>query len=127
MNKQRLIGIDYGTKRIGVALSDLAGQFALPHSVILNDEMLLNEIEKIAKENDVTEIVLGESRDYKGEPNKVLAQSMEFKKTLEEKGYKVTFEPEFMTSTAAARFQGKNDMHDASAAALILQSYLDRK
>ena len=43
------------------------------------------------------------------------------------KGLIVFLEPEFMTSVAAERFQGKNDMHDASAAALILQSFLDKQ
>ena len=46
---------------------------------------------------------------------------------LEKEGYIVHLEPEFMTSANAERFQGKNDMLDASAGALILQSFLDRK
>ena len=41
-------------------------------------------------------------------------------------GFEVVLEPEFMTSAQAERLQGKNDKIDASAAALILQSYLDR-
>ena len=46
----RLIGIDYGTKRIGVAVSDEGRQFAIPVSVILSSDILYAEIEKIAKE-----------------------------------------------------------------------------
>ena len=43
---------------------------------------------------------------------------------LEKEGFTVFLEPEFMTSANAERFQGKNEMLDASAAALILQSFL---
>jgi len=124
--KSRILGIDYGTKRIGVAISDEARQFAMPLSVLTHSPQLVAEIEKIALDNETREIVLGESRDYKGLPNKILLDSMEFKDDLESRGFKVVFEPEFMTSVQAERFQGKNEMSDASAAALILQSYLDR-
>ncbi len=122
----RILGIDYGTKRIGIAISDEGRQFAMPLTVIGHSPELGSEIEKIALDNEAKEIVLGESRDYKGKPNKILLDSMEFKDDLESRGFTVTFEPEFMTSVQAERFQGKTEMSDASAAALILQSYLDR-
>ena len=126
----RILGIDYGTKRIGISLSDEACQFALPHSVIKNykdPEILVHDIGDIALKNGIKEIVLGESRNYKGEANAIFADSLEFKKALEQKGFIVHFEPEFMTSANAERFQGKNELHDASAAALILQSFLDKR
>ena len=50
-----------------------------------------------------------------------------FIKNLETLGIPIYTHPEFMTSLEAERLQGKNDMHDASAAALILKSYLDVK
>lgn len=122
----RILGIDYGTKRVGVAISDERRKFALPEGVIANTPELLSEVEKIAKDNEVDEIVMGESRNYNNEPNTILEKSLELKKQLEEKGFIVILEPEFMTSQQAERFQGKTALTDASAAALILQSYLDR-
>lgn len=122
----RILGIDYGTKRVGVAVSDPQRKFALPHTVIQNGPELLAEVLKIAKDHEVREIVMGESRDYKNQPNDILIPSLEFKKKLEENGFTVFLEPEFMTSQQAERLQGKNEKTDASAAALILQSYLDR-
>ena len=122
----RILGIDYGSKRVGVAVSDENRQFALPVSVVSNTITLLEEIQKIAVDNESKEIVMGESRNYKGEPNEILLDSMEFKKKLEKDGFTVHFEPEFMTSVQAERWQGKNALTDASAAAIILQSYLDR-
>lgn len=122
----RILGIDYGTKRVGVAVSDEKRQFALPVSVVLNTPDLFAEIDKLARDYEVKEIVLGESRDYMGKPNAVFDDAEKFKKAMEGKGYVVYMELEFMTSMQAERIQGKNDKSDSSAAALILQSYLDR-
>ena len=127
----RHLGIDYGTKKVGIAVSDEAGEFAIPSTVIGNSrkdsENILREIIEIANKNKVIDIVMGESRDYKGRANAILSESFNLKRDLENKGFIVHLEPEFMTSVNAERFQGKNDMIDASAAALILQSFLDRK
>ena len=118
-------------------MSDEAGQFAMPHStiqnvsnstsnLILKRRAIIGEIVSIANKNTASTIVIGESRDYKGEPNKILSDVMEVKKELESLGFIVHLEPEFMTSQQAERFQGKNELSDASAAALILQAYLDK-
>jgi putative Holliday junction resolvase len=122
----RIIGIDYGTKRVGIAVSDARGKFALPHTVIANTPLLIKEIEKVAIDNETKEIVMGESRDYNNLPNSILLESLELKKRLEGLGFIIHLEPEFMTSMQAERFQGKTALTDASAAALILQSYLDK-
>ncbi len=126
-NTMKIMGIDYGTKRVGVAFSDEGMQFAIPSEVIKNSKNLLNEIKEIADKNYIKEIVMGESKNYKGEANDIYEESLKFKADLEKSGLKVHLEPEFMTSINAERFQGKNDMLDASAAALILQSFLDKK
>ncbi len=125
-SNKRILGIDYGSKRVGLAISDENRQFAMPLVVVKNGDNLIAEIIDLAKSNGATEIVLGESRNFKGEPNKIYKDSDVLKKELESKGLKVYFELEFMTSQQAERFQGKNSMTDASAAALILQSYLDK-
>lgn len=123
----RILGIDYGTKRVGVAMSDEAGQFAMPLVVLKNGKDLIGEICGLLEENSAKEVVLGESKNYKGEDNAIMKAGLELKKSLEAKGFVVHLEPEFMTSVEAERFQGKNEMSDASAAAIILQSYLDKK
>lgn len=123
----RILGIDYGSKRIGVAISDESRAFALPVKVVKNDDAALAEIIEVARTNNVTEMVMGESRNYKQEPNAIFAAAETFKKELENAGFKLYSEPEFMTSVNAERFQGKNEFTDASAAALILQSFLDKE
>lgn len=122
----RILGIDYGSKRVGIAISDPERKFALPNCVIKNTDVLFAEVTKLATDFEVKEIVVGESRNYAGEANKILPDILKFKEKLESAGYVVYLELEFMTSVQAERLQGKNDMSDASAAALILQAYLDR-
>lgn len=123
----RYLGVDFGTKRIGISVSDENLSFALPHSVLDNDKKLIEKIKKIIAENGVGLVVLGESLDYAGKPNKIMDKIEEFKKILEEETkIKIILEPEFMTSSQAKLLQGENKMHDASAASIILQSYLDK-
>ncbi|KKQ78043.1 MAG: hypothetical protein A3A96_02900 [Candidatus Zambryskibacteria bacterium RIFCSPLOWO2_01_FULL_39_39] len=123
----KYLGIDFGGKRVGLAVSDETNRLAFPHSVILNNENLLTEVVKIIKEENIGSIIIGESKDFKGEPNKIMVEIEKFKNKLAEKTkLKIYFEPEFMTSVQAKHIQGENDMHDASVAAIILQSYLDK-
>ena len=126
----RYMGIDYGSKRVGVALSDAGNTFALPHSVIpnpKNNTTLIGTLNDIICHNEVGTVILGESKDFQGTDNKVMKDIRKFKEDIENSlSMNVILEPEFMTSQQAEHIQGKNDMHDASAAALILKSYLDR-
>ncbi|MEN9524348.1 MAG: hypothetical protein RL536_417 [Candidatus Parcubacteria bacterium] len=123
----RIIGIDYGRKRIGVGVSDESCKFALPIVVVKNSDTALKEVIEIARQHEAKEIVIGESRNYKQQPNPIFEEADKFKKKLENAGFIVYLELEFMTSVQAERLQGKNDKSDASAAALILQSYLDKR
>ncbi len=134
------MGIDYGTKRIGVALSDESGMLAFPHSVIPTSDAI-DVIRELAVKEGVTTIVLGESLDFRNQANPVMERVIHFKNELEKAGLSVVYESEGMTSAQAARNPAgesghiaspgkssrKSDSLDSSAAALILQSYLDRK
>jgi putative Holliday junction resolvase len=124
----RLLGIDYGSKRIGLALSDEAGGFAFPHSVIPNDGKALQKISDICAEQGISKIVIGESLDYKGKPNLVMREILPFAEKLgKATGLPLEFEKEYLTTAEASRIQGKNETIDASAAALILKSYIDKQ
>lgn len=123
----RYLGIDYGSKRVGVAVSDESAKFALPVSVLPNDADLADAIGKIAAENKATHIVIGESRKYDMTANPIQKEIAEFKTRLDSLGYVTHLELEFMTSQQAEREQGKHAKIDASAAALILQSFLDKQ
>lgn len=122
----KYLGIDYGTKRIGIALSDDDGQMAFPDSVIENNEKLIENLSKIISENKVGLVVIGESKNYKMEDNLIMEDVLNLKRVIEaEFGLEVELHPEVLTSVQAESIQGKNEMVDASAASIILQSYID--
>ncbi len=126
----RLLGIDFGRKRVGIAMSDEEQKIAFPKVVHPNDKKLVERITEYCKENSIAGIVLGESKNYKGEDNSVMKDILKFKKELEEKiSLPVFMELEFMTSAEAEKMRADDGakMLDASAAAIILQSYLDKK
>jgi len=141
----RFLGIDYGKKRIGVAISDEAGTLAFPHSIIQNGQNKsknkgkndgqisknqslspTEQIVSICNENDIQTVVIGDSKDFKMVDNKIMPEVRAFSNELASKGLKMIFEPEVMTTIQAERIQGRRDDIDSSAAAIILQSYLDR-
>ncbi len=122
----RYLGIDFGERRVGIAVSDEEEKIAFPMVVLINDKDLLKNIVDLCMKNAVETVVMGESRDYQGQINDIMWKIEGFKKQLETIGYKVVFEPEFMTSVQAKQITGENKMLDASAAAIILQSYLDK-
>lgn len=121
----RYMGIDYGTKRVGIALSDEAGQMAFPHTVLSNTSELLVILETLVADKQVKEIVIGRSLGRDGAPNAVHAAVEELIQDITlQIGVPVHLEPEQYTTQAATRIQGRNDQTDAAAAALILDSYL---
>lgn len=123
----RYLGIDFGTKRIGLAISDEAATLAFPHDVVKNSKTAAAEIVEICKVNKISVAVMGESNNYKGNENAVMEEARPFAAELEKAGLKVIFEPEVLSTMQAERIQGRKDNIDASAAAIILQSFLDRK
>ena len=123
----RYLGIDFGLKRVGVALSDESCRLAFPHSVLPNNKALIAEVSRIAKEQKVGTIVVGESKNLDGKDNPLMKEITVFVRTVHKETKKpVYLEPEFWSSCQAGRWQGKTAKLDASAAAIILQSFLDR-
>ncbi len=141
----RFLGIDYGAKRIGIAVSDDDGRLAFPKEIIQNDREVISKIVEIIEEGGVEEVVVGESLDFLGEANPISREIERFVSKLQEKFLaKIHREKEFLTSVEArkqgeskASFQ-KSGAHskmkkektgraDAGAAALILQRFLDRR
>lgn len=123
----KYLGIDYGTKRIGIAISDDEGTFAFPYSIIPADTTLFESIKIIVEKEKVESIVIGESVASNGAPNELVEQSLRFKKKLETFfSVPVYFEREGYSTVEAHRYQVKAGNRDDSAAAIILQRYLDK-
>ncbi|OQA21596.1 MAG: putative Holliday junction resolvase [Actinobacteria bacterium ADurb.Bin346] len=63
----RILGIDYGEKRIGLALTDRTNRIAIPFKVLINDELLKNKLQELIKEKNIIKIVIGIPLNLKGE------------------------------------------------------------
>lgn len=124
----KLVGIDYGTRRVGIAVSDDAGRLAFPKMTLPNDATLLGELTALIRSEKVETIVLGESKDLSGADNPVMLSARRFAETLKkETGVLVHFEPEFYTSKEARHLKDGARAVDAEAAAIILTSYLNKQ
>lgn len=119
----KYLGIDYGTKRIGLALSDEERSFAFPLNIISPKEAL-GEIQNIIEKEGVIGIVIGRSVASNGLPNELSEDIENFAKKLE-KLAPVFFQREGFSSVEAHRYQTKKGNRDDSAAAIILQRFLD--
>jgi putative Holliday junction resolvase len=140
----KFLGIDYGTKRIGAAVSDENATLAFPKEIILNDKNTFKRFGEIIKEENISQIVIGESVDFSGHLNALSGRIEVFILELEEKfKLPVHKQKEFLTSVEARKIgsnkkslspsaahskvkQIKSGRIDANAAALILQRYLDK-
>lgn len=124
----RLMGIDYGHKKVGLAFSDEAGMMAFPYGVIPNDTKLFSTIVKLIQEKGVGEVIIGHSLDKEGKANKIhtMVEELMIQLTLE-LGLPVHLEPELYSTQQAIRIQGKTASTDAAAAAIILDSFITRK
>ena len=132
----RYLGIDYGTKKVGLALSDEAGNRGFPHDIIPNTPKLPDGVCALIAEKDVGAVVIGDSKNFKGEANPIAESARALGEHITNRcGIPVFYESETLTSAEARRMpekQGKSRAPlarasvDASAAALILTSYLTR-
>jgi putative Holliday junction resolvase len=127
----RYLGIDFGTKKVGLALSDESGRMGFPHASIPNDGRLIDYVRELIERKNVEAVVIGESRDFAGNENDVAAKAKAFASLLERTAeVPVFWEPETMTTQEARRdpegvYKGSHAAVDASAAAIILTSYLN--
>jgi putative transcription antitermination factor YqgF len=122
------LGVDYGAKYIGLANSDEMGSMAFPMHIVKNNKTVINIIEKICIDKSIDYIIIGDSVDQKGEKNSIAGDAEKFGNLLKDRlNLPVSYEREHFTS-AHARHGGslQKGRIDASAAALILQRFLDR-
>jgi putative Holliday junction resolvase len=130
----RVLGIDYGTKRIGIALGDTDSKIASPWSVLTVDSRLdgLRRIHDMASLERITDVVVGIPKPVSDRKlqNAQVREVRSFIEDLKAQGLTVHETDETMTSkVAAAQMQerGEKGKRDDLAAAAILQSWLDQK
>ncbi|MEK7090753.1 MAG: Holliday junction resolvase RuvX [Patescibacteria group bacterium] len=126
----RVLGIDYGTKKIGIAVSDEGKKMAFPKTVHPNNwDYFSSFLRDLIFKDDIDEIVVGLPTMLDGNDSELTPEAKEFGEKIKNlTNLPVYFENESFTSSAVDK-QGAapHGKSDASAAALILQSFLDRR
>ncbi|MEC7822525.1 MAG: Holliday junction resolvase RuvX [Candidatus Neomarinimicrobiota bacterium] len=132
----KIIGIDFGLSKVGLAISDPSGIIALPLKVIRykNREDLLKELQDISKEREIKKFVVGYPISMNYKKNDMTKIIDDFKKEMENLNFEVILEDERLSSEYAKKIMIQQDvkvsrnkeMVDLTAASIILQSYLDR-
>ena len=134
----RIIGIDYGRKRVGVAVTDPLGIFASALDTVHSTKRI-DYLKKYASNENVVRFVVGYPVNMNGKPSEAAKDVDVFLKHLAKAfpGTPVTLEDERFTSVLAHRAMVEGGMSkkdrmnkesvDKISAAIILQSYLDRR
>jgi putative Holliday junction resolvase len=133
---KRIIGVDYGRKRIGLACSDPLRITAQPLATLVLRAPVeaAKKVSEVLAQHEVELVVIGLPVSLSGGSSGKMADEIrKFAKRLEGLGYQITFEDERFTSAeaiAAMRLSGKTEKQmrgkiDSIAAQLILQDYLD--
>lgn len=125
-----ILGIDYGRKKMGLAIA--TGALADPYKVIKfgSPEEAVSILEKIVRDEGIEKIVVGISEGEMGRESKAFGEELSQKVGIE-----VEFEDETLSTQdsqalsilAGAGRKKRKEMEDAFAAALMLQSYLEKK
>lgn len=121
----KTLGIDYGAKWIGMAISDDNRRIAFAYKTLENNQSIFSNLSDIIKKGNIREIVVGLPLNKKMKKTPQTIEVLNWAKKLKSKiKISVHFENEILTSKAADKLGAKNQ-HSA-AAAIFLQSYLDR-
>ena len=137
---KRYLGLDLGTKTLGVAVSDLTNTIASSLTIIRFDSEDYNytkdELESIIKEYNITDIVLGLPKNMNNSIGFRAEATLEYKSALEDWfNLNVIMQDERLTTVEATNYMLEGNLSrrkrkakiDALAATIILQTYLDRK
>jgi len=133
---QRVLAIDYGSKRIGLALSDPLLIFSYSYKTILNDDKLWYNLDQVIKEKEVVKIILGMPYQENGKLSSNAPMILKFKEALSKKySIDIIEWDESQTSERAKEIimrtvPGKKKRRDKGlidkgSASIMLQEYLD--
>jgi len=131
-----ILGIDYGERRIGLAITDAEEIIASPLKTLPNDAKLFDELSEIVKERKVGEIVVGIPYNMNGSLGPAGEKVLQFAEQLRERlGVPVDTIDERLTTVQAERAMLRHDMSrarrrsrvDEMAAQILLQSHVDAR
>ncbi len=139
----KYLGIDYGIRRVGIAISDAGLTISFPRDHILNDNMLLKKLSTIVREEEIKKIVIGMPVAMSGENSeqteitKIFSDKL--RQFLEKDG--INADIDFIDERLTSRMAGaeiirtvakkskrrEKGLVDEMSAQIILQNYLDRE
>lgn len=136
----KYLGLDLGTRTLGIAISDLTHTIASTYKTIRYDEedyqTLINELKKIIELEKINKIVLGLPKNMNNTIGESALRCLNFKELIEQElNTEVVMQDERLTTIEATNYMLEADISrkkrkkkiDSLAANIILQSYLDRK
>lgn len=134
MNK--IIGLDIGKKRIGIAMSDIMGLIAHPVETISREpeNLAIEKIKNLCKDNNVKTIVAGLPKNMNNTIGEQAQDCIDFTEHFKDE-YEIIFEDERLTSRQAEyilaqtgrKYTKDKKLVDLKSACIILQQFLDRK
>lgn len=138
MQYSRIMGIDYGDKRIGIALTDLMHVIASPFEVYktVNSNADIEHLQKIIEEQEVETLVIGLPLNMDGSEGERARKTRLFGSNIADKSnVNIVFQDERLTSfeadnilsDAKVRTDKRKDLIDKLSACLILESYLNER
>ncbi len=133
---KRILAIDFGLRRIGLALSDPLKTFAYPYKTIVNDKNLIMNLAKVVELQQVEKIILGYPTREDGSDSHVTKNVLRFKTELEKKinlevilwdeRYSSSIAQEMIIESVSKKSKRRDKgLVDRGAAAVILQEYLN--
>ncbi len=132
----RILGVDHGDRRIGIAISDPMPLIATPLKTlaVVDQAQAIADLNQIIKENNIEIVVIGLPLGMKGQETKQTLHVQKFSKALAATGVEIIMEDERLSSLSAKKIlQEKNisirdnkGLIDQTAATVILQQYLDK-
>jgi putative Holliday junction resolvase len=132
----RILGVDHGDRRIGLAISDPIPMIATPFKtlVVVNQDQVLSELTQIIDKYNIISVVIGLPLGMKGQETKQTLHVKKFGTTLEANGIDVIYEDERLSSLSAKKIliekntsvRENKGLIDQTAATVILQQYLDK-
>ena len=123
----KLLGIDYGRKRIGFATGDTDQNIAFPRDVIEDQAKALDYVSRMIDHEGVQKVIIGIPMRHSGEEGGLADDIRAFAREITETlGVEVGFQNEILSTKAIQPGTVTKEKIDAASAALILQSYLDR-
>lgn len=132
----RFMGIDYGLKRVGIALSDPLHTFAYSLTTLINDESLVSKLKEIIRDKNIQKIILGMPSDEHKSVSSIIDQIRKFKELLskefkleiiewDETFTSVIAQNRIIESVSKKKKRKDKGLVDMNSASIILQEYLN--